>query len=213
MGHIRGLVSLVLPCIIGCATATQSPPPALRPQPEPARVIRAQYQAIVPVRQERSQWCWAACLEVIFRTSGYQVSQADIVRLVKFAPVDDGAASQEMRLVAYSAIDISERKGFPSVREIEEFLASDSPARRHFALECRFVDFGVTHDLYHLVMITGVEERADGKDYVRIFDPATGRQKWVDIMDERRNWVQTNYLTLDTNNSRIPDAIARLDER
>lgn len=42
----------------------------------------------VATEQQRSQWCWAACISIIFAYHGHEVSQDEIVARVKGAPVN-----------------------------------------------------------------------------------------------------------------------------
>jgi hypothetical protein len=65
---------------VGAASA------AMRCEPEDARGVRRCTASLAPeliqrmqVTQQRSQWCWAASLQMIFTRYGYTVPQADIV--------------------------------------------------------------------------------------------------------------------------------------
>ena len=48
------------------------------------------------VRQLKPHWCWAACIQTIFATHGYNVPQERIVQKVFGDPVDEAANAKEI---------------------------------------------------------------------------------------------------------------------
>lgn len=55
---------------------------ATRPPPLPCRTVRQvrlPHFEFVSARQESSQWCWAACIEMVFRAHGFEVPQSQFV--------------------------------------------------------------------------------------------------------------------------------------
>lgn len=61
----------------------QCPAPGLPPGICSVMLDPARFAAVAaPRRQEQSQWCWAACIEMICRWHGYPLSQRSIVERV-----------------------------------------------------------------------------------------------------------------------------------
>jgi hypothetical protein len=50
----------------------------------------------VATSQQQSQWCWAACISMVFAYHGYDVSQLDIVARIKGAPVNEPGRGEEV---------------------------------------------------------------------------------------------------------------------
>jgi hypothetical protein len=86
----------------------------------PAREFAAHYRV-----QERSQWCWASCVEMALAHAGVPVTQERIVRRVMGRDVDLGALPGE--LVA-AATGVFQRPDGATVRLEGRYLAGTPPA-------------------------------------------------------------------------------------
>jgi hypothetical protein len=170
-----------------------APPPEHKPH-----LVRWQYQSIYKTRQEQSNWCWAAALEMCLRSSGLSATQADIVRAIKGRVVNETISTAEMLEFGRGALRIRNDSGAPSLDDLGDFLQTDSDDNRHFIIEWR----STGPDSSHSVMVTGIRRWSSGEEYVRIYDPDTPPntppgETWFNFADERRRWESTKYLTFD----------------
>lgn len=176
------------------------------PVPERHRV-RWYYDTIFHAPQEETNWCWAACFEMVLRSSGLTVSQSQIVQAVKGRIVNDTITTREiLATLGQGALKISAIDGPPLVDTLRDFLARGSNEYRHFLIEWRTTGPFTRH----LVMITGIEEWSDGSSYVRVYDPYNDQESWFNAAEERDRWVETDYLTFDTNEALMRLVIAAL---
>lgn len=134
------------------------------------------------VTQEKSQWCWAASIAMVFAHHGYVLPQAQIVRQHFGDDTDRGVAGEDMTRMLGRAWQDTQGRSFSSAA-----LAGDAHARRfQFANDTVIRELAsqrpmIIGALGHAMVLVQVEyERFVAQDAVRItggtvIDPMPGR--------------------------------------
>lgn len=123
---------------------------------------------ISTVRQERSNWCWAACSEMVGKWKYGNRSQTQIVTHIKGSAVNEPASSSETaRAATYAS---NNNASFTSGGRLSLNTVTSMINNRNNPLIAGCSGSGVGH----MLVVHGVS----GNDFF-ICDPATGRSSWV----------------------------------
>ncbi len=142
---------------------------------------------VLPVKQEKSNWCWAACSQSVLDYFGIYVSQSDFCRAT-FGGVYDIMANpyDVARGLRYYGVDS---------RVIGSYLNFDS-IKAEISIRRRPVIIGMLlwgGNEGHMVLANGYAMLPTGMDCVSIMDPATGRFYLLDYNDVRGGYAYWHY--------------------
>lgn len=202
-------------CMVGCE-ATNSPAPvnADAEVDYPPSPVYKEVRWIRPVppyelanfrgvKQRSPNWCWAACLEMVYQQRGLTaVRQEQFVNAqygqIVDRPADDAGilgwlrgANVDIKDSSIISITCAYGQGKPDRRMIENHFKSqgwpfDSPCALIVSIEKR--------NAYHAVVVYGYHALSDGRFFVHVYDPIDGEQEWD--LDEVYGWRATFTPTI-----------------
>lgn len=68
--------------------------------------------SVTVTKQEKSNWCWAACTQAVLNYNGESVSQTDIVTYVKGSELNEGGKVSEMASALNHFLDVTTYSGY-----------------------------------------------------------------------------------------------------
>jgi hypothetical protein len=132
------------------------------------------------VRQLKPHWCWAACIQTIFATHGYNVPQQRIVQKVFGNPVDEAANAKEILSAINGRWTSDPNKNF----EADGFILWDRVAdfERPDALATAVKELGSGNPLIfandrHTMVLTSMTYSEDHRGGINV-ESLTVRDPW-----------------------------------
>ena len=194
MVAIRRLLLLVVPCLpaLGCGQDETS---SHGVKAVGLRTERMNYYASA---QQASNWCWAACIQMILSAHDVTISQQEIVATAFGDVVNRPGQLQNIQAVlnttwvdrrgAAKRVTATPRLGPPQVRELTELLRSETPVIVFYQPDDATVG--------HAVIVTAVitEATAHGEHLVRL----VVRDPWPDFRDSlgKRTMLPSEFQTI-----------------
>ena len=150
---ITGVISVALICVFSVTI-----------------VCNAMLFTVSSVTQENTNWCWAACSEVVGRFNGGNVSQSTIVRYIFGSSTINSAAtaSQTAKAATYAS---------DNVEWTNTGVLSETEAHERVNVKFQMYIIGMrsnTSNSGHMYVVHGL----DGTQ-LRIYNTLNGRSQWV----------------------------------
>ncbi len=141
---------------------------------------------VLPAKQEKCYWCWAACSQSVLDYFGRYVSQSDFCRAAKGGVYNSPAIPREI-LDGLSYYGVSSR--------IWSYLYFDS-IKSEISIQRRPMLIGWLYpytEIGHLVLANGYAMLPMGEDCVSIMDPETGRFQLMDYNVVRGGYAYDHF--------------------
>ena len=127
-----------------------------------------------PAKQSKKNWCWAACIQMVFANKGYSVSQERIVRKVFEDETDAGASPNQIADAVDGSWSDANGRNFFADSEVlwdsSRFFAKTEPRERAAV----YLDDGlplIVGALGHATVLTGLQFERGGALRIKVLDP------------------------------------------
>ena len=134
----------------------------------------------VTARQSKQNWCWAACIETIFRFHGYRVDQGRIVEKVFGSLIDTPANSPQIVYGVDGDWESDDGRSFEARAEVlwdTAFSFGRPDAAAQAAQELATGHPLILGALGHAVVLTGMKYQRDMASNGRVYE-LTVRDPW-----------------------------------